>query len=189
LKLKDQNHCCFKSAHVEWGTPPDLRASLDAEFHFTLDPCQPDSVWDGREISWQGQRVFCNPPYGRGIDKWLAKGPEADIAVFLLPARTDTKWFHNYALEAAEIRFFEGRLSFMEKRIRMREAFTGNARSVSVNARDLCKVAQLPKIENGEGGGKSAWFVFDRKLRTYFCQCRSQWDARQTASAKNGKRQ
>lgn len=127
MKLNDQNHCCFKSAHVEWGTPPDLFLALDKEFFFNLDPCPPNAVWDGREISWEGKRVFCNPPYGRGIDKWLAKGREAEVAVFLLPARTDTKWFHRYALHADEIRFFEGRLKFTEGHVAPRDSFMGNA--------------------------------------------------------------
>ncbi len=107
----------FTSAHVEWGTPPDLYLALDKEFSFNFDPCRSDGIWDGREVSWVGKRVFCNPPYGRGVDKWLDKGPEALLAVFLLPARTDTKWFHDYALKADEIRFFRGRLHFSENHI------------------------------------------------------------------------
>jgi hypothetical protein len=112
--LSSRDHACFKAAHVEWGTPPDLYAALDAEFGFTLDPCKPGQVWDGTAIRWDGQRVYCNPPYGRTIGDWLAKGPEADVAVFLLPARTDTRWFHEHALKADEIRFFKGRLRFNE---------------------------------------------------------------------------
>lgn len=107
----------FSSAHVEWGTPPDLKAALEAEFHFTLDPCTPGQVWDGCAISWAGHRVFCNPPYGRTIGNWLAKGREADLAVFLIPSRTDTAWFHDYALKADEIRFFRGRLKFAENHV------------------------------------------------------------------------
>lgn len=107
----------FSAAHVEWGTPPDLKESLQKEFSFTLDPCAVGQVWDGRELSWRGQRVFCNPPYGRDLGTWLAKGPEAELAVFLLPARTDTRWFHDHALQAHEIRFFRGRLKFNEKHV------------------------------------------------------------------------
>jgi hypothetical protein len=118
----------FRSATVEWGTPPDLYRALDAEFGFNLDPCPTDSVWDGRLQSWAGRRVFCNPPYGRGIGTWLAKGPEADIAVFLLPARTDTGWFHDHALRAHEIRFFRGRLRFEANGTVARpEGWLGNA--------------------------------------------------------------
>lgn len=119
---KWSNHVTLRSAHVEWGTPPDLRADLEKEFGgFTLDPCTPGQVWDGREISWAGHRVFCNPPYGSGIGKWLEKGKEADVAVFLLPARTDTAWFHDQALKASEIRFFRGRLRYVENHIQPRE--------------------------------------------------------------------
>lgn len=117
----------FRSATVEWGTPPDLYVALDHEFHFDWDPCPPDAVWDGRLQSWVGKRVFCNPPYGRGVDTWLAKGSEADVAVFLLPARTDTKWFHDHALKATEIRFFRGRLKFNAGHIAPRESWAGDA--------------------------------------------------------------
>lgn len=71
--------------------------------------------------------MFCNPPYGRDIATWLAKGPEALVAVFLLPARTDTKWFHDHALHAAEIRFFRGRLRFEQGRVTPREPWAGDA--------------------------------------------------------------
>lgn len=118
---KWSNHVTLRSAHVEWGTPPDLKESLDKEFGFTLDPCPPGQIWDGREISWVGHRVFCNPPYGSGIKTWLAKGMEADVAVFLLPVRTDTGWFHDQALKAHEIRFLRGRLRFAENHITPRD--------------------------------------------------------------------
>lgn len=113
---RDHRSAVFSAAHVEWGTPPDLKAALDKEFRFTLDPCTPGQVWDGLAISWVGHRVFCNPPYGRKakVEKWLAKGREAECAVFLLPARTDTGWFHDYALKADEIRFIRGRLKFVD---------------------------------------------------------------------------
>ena len=71
-----------------------------------------DSPSDG------GGRVWCNPPYGREIAKWVRKGFEsvqagtASVCVMLLPARTDTKWFHNYVYNKAEIRFVKGRLKF-----------------------------------------------------------------------------
>lgn len=117
----DQKSAIFTSAHVEWGTPPDLYEALDKEFHFTLDPCEPNGIWDGRGVSWENQRVFCNPPYGRKLGTWLEKGSEADIAVFLVPARTDTAWFHDYALKADEIRFFRGRLRFSEDHITPRD--------------------------------------------------------------------
>ena len=121
-----RQHASFKAAHVEWGTPPDLKDSLDKEFRFTLDPCTPGQAWDGRAISWAGHRVFCNPPYGKGLDKWLVKGPEAELAVYLVPARTDTKWFHDHALLADEIRFFRGRIKFVENHIVPYKGWSGN---------------------------------------------------------------
>jgi|SRR6185437_2540002 len=88
-------------------------AELHEEFGFNFDPCPFRSVFDGTAISWRGKRVFCNPPYGRGIPPFLAKAVEADIAVFLVPARTDTKWFHEIVLpKAKEVRFLRGRSYF-----------------------------------------------------------------------------
>lgn len=105
------------------GTPRATYEALDAEFGFTLDPCPLDesstagaSLWekDGLNKSWRGERVYCNPPYGRGIERWLAKAPEAVVAVYLVPSRTDTAWWHDYAMRADEIRFLRGRLRFGE---------------------------------------------------------------------------
>ena len=64
-----------------------------------------------------GYRVFCNPPYGRGIGDWVKKSYEESkqpetVVVMLLPARTDTRWFHDYIYGKAEIRFVKGRLRF-----------------------------------------------------------------------------
>lgn len=88
-----------------WATPEDLYASLNGEFAFDFDPCPLGDarIWDGRMESWAGRRVYCNPPYGRDIASWLAKAYEAVVAVYLLPARTDTKWWHEHAPRAAEV--------------------------------------------------------------------------------------
>lgn len=106
----------FSFTTDRWATPPDIYAKLDAEFHFDLDPCPLDGDRDGLSplfTEWKGKRVFCNPLYGPGIGKWLMRGLEADIAVFLIPARTDTRWFHEICLPfAREIRFIKGRLKF-----------------------------------------------------------------------------
>jgi len=111
----------FSSVTETWETPVELYAALDREFRFTFDPCparKPSEAGlplfgtDGLSISWAGHRVFCNPPYGRGLGRWLAKAREAEISVFLLPARTDTRWWHDYALGADEVRFVRGRLRF-----------------------------------------------------------------------------
>jgi site-specific DNA-methyltransferase (adenine-specific) len=61
------------------------------------------------------------------MDKWFVKGPEAELAVFLVPARTDVGWFHDYALKAAEIRFFRGRLKFVEGHAIKPDKFFGTA--------------------------------------------------------------
>jgi phage N-6-adenine-methyltransferase len=111
----------FSSAREAWGTPEALYRALDEEFGFDLDPCPlsdpakaglPLFGTDGLHDSWAGRRVFCNPPYGRGVVRWLAKAREADVAVYLLPARTDTRWWHEHALAADEVRFLRGRLTF-----------------------------------------------------------------------------
>lgn len=102
----------FSSASQHWATPSDLYEALDREFSFTLDPCPLMGDGLGFLRSWEGQRVYCNPPYGRQIGKWLEKAREADVAVYLLPSRTDTRWFHDYAMKADEIRFLRGRLKF-----------------------------------------------------------------------------
>lgn len=89
---------------------------LDAEFHFTDDPC-PAGGTGGLERPW-GSRVFLNPPYGRRVDTWLHKAlaeleSGTEVVVALLPARTDTVWFHDLVLgRAAEVRFIRGRLYF-----------------------------------------------------------------------------
>jgi len=106
----------FSSASEEWETPSEVYADLDAEFKFTFDPCPLNGTIDGTAplfSHWRGERVYCNPPYGPGIRPFLERAHEADIAVFLLPARTDVKWFHEIVLpQAKEIRFIKGRLTF-----------------------------------------------------------------------------
>ena len=104
----------FSSASPNWATPKAIYAELDAEFHFDFDPCPVNDalIWDGAAADWSGKRVYCNPPYGRGVARWLAKAREADVAVYLLPSRTDTAWWHDHAMKADEIRFVRGRLRF-----------------------------------------------------------------------------
>lgn len=113
----------FSSKSNEWSTPADLFAKLDAEFHFTLDPCCTHENAkcehhytineNGLTQSWDGETVFVNPPYGREIGKWVRKASETKgTVVMLIPARTDTSYFHDYVLGKAEIRFIRGRLKF-----------------------------------------------------------------------------
>ena len=60
--------------------------------------------------------VWCNPPYGRNVGRWVQKASETakagDVVVMLLPARTDTAWFHDLIWQKAEVRFVRGRLKF-----------------------------------------------------------------------------
>lgn len=117
----------YMSDRMDWETPADLFAALDDEFGFTLDAAASssnhkcakyytakDSAFDHE---WGGETVFCNPPYGKAIAKWVRKcSMEASrkdtTVVMLLPARTDTRWWHRYILNRAEIRFLPGRLRF-----------------------------------------------------------------------------
>jgi site-specific DNA-methyltransferase (adenine-specific) len=117
---------CFSSKSDEWSTPQNVFNELDKEFHFTLDPCATDDNHkcdkyftlenDGLSENWGGYRVFCNPPYSE-IDKWVEKAyretrNDNTLVVLLIPSRTDTRYFHNYIYQRAEIRFVKGRLKF-----------------------------------------------------------------------------
>lgn len=96
----------FSSKSDCWETPDAFFRALDAEFHFTLDVCAlPVNAkcrefytpkQDGLKQPWSGA-VWCNPPYGREIGKWVKKAAEETcMVVMLLPARTDTAWFHDF---------------------------------------------------------------------------------------------
>ena len=116
------NKGLFTSITDQWATPQWFFDELNEEFHFDLDPCADETNHkceryftreeNGLAQEWTG-RVFCNPPYGREIGKWVKKAAESGtLVVMLLPARTDTKWFHDYIYGKAEIRFIKGRLKF-----------------------------------------------------------------------------
>ena len=106
----------YSSQTVEWPTPLSVYQVLDAEFLFDFDPCPLGGDVDGTARllnSWAGKRVFCNPPYGPKLGDFLKCALDAELAVFLIPARTDVKWFHEIVLpHASEIRFIKGRLKF-----------------------------------------------------------------------------
>lgn len=111
------NRVLFSSKSPHWATPKALYGELNAEFQFDFDPCPlGEMVACGASplfTEWSGKRVYCNPPYDKGIAQFLERALEAELAVFLLPARTDTKWFHHLVLPfAKEIRFVKGRLKF-----------------------------------------------------------------------------
>ena len=112
------NALFFSAASEHWATDAKTYAALDAEFHFDFDPCPLRSAEDGLKEPWTGKRVYCNPPYGPKIRAFLERGVDAEVAVFLIPARTDTKWFHEIVLpRAKEIRFVKGRLKFGDSKI------------------------------------------------------------------------
>ena len=114
----------YMSNSTEWGTPQELFNELDQEFGFTLDPCASHYnakcvkyytiEQDGLTKNWDNERVFMNPPYGRAIKHWVKKAHDTKgLVVGLLPARTDTRWFHDYIYHKADIRFIKGRIKFI----------------------------------------------------------------------------
>lgn len=118
----------YSSNTGEWETPQEFFDELNREFSFDLDVCATGSnakcnryyslEEDGLRQPWIG-RVWCNPPYGRDTPRWLAKASDeilanAELIVMLIPARTGTRWFHEYVYNkpGIEIRFVKGRLKF-----------------------------------------------------------------------------
>lgn len=121
----------FLSQSIYWNTPKDLFLKLNEEFNFDLDAaaneknktCEIflDEEINSLTVDWHG-KVFCNPPYSRNLHLWLQKAHQeisknATVIVMLLPARTDTKWFHDFVLNKCEIRFIKGRLRFSEHKM------------------------------------------------------------------------
>ena len=118
----------FSSKTGMWATPQEFFDKLDWRFGpFDLDPCASKDnakcskffteANNGLSQSWEGFTSFVNPPYGRGIDKWIKKAydesrKENTKVVMLIPSRTDTKYWHNYVMKADEIHFVKGRLKF-----------------------------------------------------------------------------
>ena len=113
----------LSSVDMTWETPQYFFDILNEEFKFTLDPCAtPETAkckkyytkeQNGLLQDWTGEIVFCNPPYGTEIKKWVKKcSEEKALVVMLIPARTDTQYFHQYIYNKAEIRFIKGRLKF-----------------------------------------------------------------------------
>jgi len=110
-----------------WRTPEPLFRALDQEFRFTIDVAADDgnavvdryldAARDALEQPWHGETVFCNPPYGRDLARWLEKAvvecqEHGSTVVMLLPARTGNAWFHRYCLRHGEVRFIKGRQNF-----------------------------------------------------------------------------
>lgn len=111
----------FSSKTDMWETPQDLFDELNDIHHFTVDVCATaenakcDTFYtiqdNGLLQEWSGV-CWCNPPYGREIGKWVEKAYNSKCkTVMLLPARTDTRWFHDYCMKG-KIYFIKGRLKF-----------------------------------------------------------------------------
>lgn len=125
------NKVLFSSQNMCWCTPQDFYDELNKEFSFVLDPAATEKTakckhyftpeTDGLSQSWDfGGAVFCNPPYGRVIGKWVEKAYKESLVikhpiVLLIPARTDTTYFHNFIYWKAEIRFIRGRIRFTDE--------------------------------------------------------------------------
>lgn len=120
----------FSSEKMDWCTPQDLFDKLNHRFNFVLDAAaEPNNAkcdlyytpeTNGLAQSWDvGGAVFVNPPYGREIGKWVEKGyTEAQkglTIVMLIPARTDTKYFHEFIYNKAKIYFIRGRVHFTDE--------------------------------------------------------------------------
>lgn len=116
----------FRSETCEWATPQEFYDALNTEFGFVLDVCATQEnakcekfftkVEDGLIQPWEGV-CWCNPPYGREIKYWIEKALRTATAgdatvVCLIPARTDTHWWHDFVSQADEVRFVKGRLKF-----------------------------------------------------------------------------
>lgn len=115
----------FTSERLDWATPQGFFDLVATEFPFDLDAAaSPHNTKvaayyteadDSLSQPWPGT-VWCNPPYGRGIGAWLEKGwreaQNGSTVVMLVPARTDTAWWHDYVMRAAEVRLIRGRLVF-----------------------------------------------------------------------------
>jgi phage N-6-adenine-methyltransferase len=120
----------FTSVTDEWETPREFFDAVNAIYHFDLDVCATHAntkckqyftkAEDGLTQTWCGV-CWMNPPYGREISLWVRKAYESSleagtVVVCLLPARTDTRWWHEYVLaHTSMIRFIKGRLRFSGK--------------------------------------------------------------------------
>lgn len=117
----------FSPLSDERGTPPEMFAPLAAEFGLELDVCATaeNAVLaryltredDALMLPWAPARCWMNPPYGREVGYWVAKAAaeaaRGALVVSLLPATTDTAWFHEVVLPLAELRWLRGRLRFV----------------------------------------------------------------------------
>ena len=118
------NDALFSSKTCEWETPAYLFEEYNYKYHFDLDICATNEnakclryftkEQDGLRQEWRGV-CWMNPPYGREIGKWVEKAYKSALkgatVVCLLPARTDTSWWHDYCMKG-QIEFIRGRVKF-----------------------------------------------------------------------------
>lgn len=108
------NRVLFSRVSDEWATPAETFDALNAEFRFADDACPLGGDANGLLREWASP-CFCNPPYSE-IGPWMEKAHleamAGKVVVMLVPSRTDTRWWHDYAMKASEIRFIRGRLKF-----------------------------------------------------------------------------
>ena len=119
------NKALYSTGNTDWETPQDLFDIINKIFKFDIDVCATAAntkcrkyyteEQDGLKQKWEGN-VWCNPPYGRDIGEWVSKACHSHCnkttVVMLLPARTDTKWFHERVFMDADVIFLKGRLKF-----------------------------------------------------------------------------
>lgn len=102
-----------------WATPPEFFAGLDADYGFTMDgACEPGNGLVSKAstadspLPWRGERVFCNPPWSN-IRPFVELAVSADLAVLLVPARTNARWFHRALELGARVEFFKPKIKFV----------------------------------------------------------------------------
>ena len=166
------NEALLSSKKLDWCTPADFFKELDQEFHFDLDPAATTKsakcaryftpADDGLKADWGGSCVFCNPPYGRQIGEWVRKGYEESqkpgtVVVMLIPARTDTAYFHDYVFhgKADEVRFLRGRLTFTD--LIKSESMTANeiAATLSDRGQQVSRSDVGPILTKAQAAGKA----------------------------------
>lgn len=163
------NEVHFSSVDQTWCTPSEFYKMLDEEFDFELDPSCTEKTakcerfftpeTDGLSQSWEvhnGRAVFCNPPYGKELKKWVKKAFEESkkgvTIVLLIPSRTDTSYFHDYIYGRTEIRFIRGRLKFEDE--------NGNASRNSAPFPSLVAIYNKKPEANGNADKKHLLSVF-----------------------------
>ena len=107
------------SKKQDWKTPKAIYEQLNNEFNFDYDPCliSTNTIHNQDMLGsdWKGKTIFVNPPY-KYLDKWIKKcyyeWKKGKTIIMLIPSRTDTKAFHEYIYNQAELRFIKGRLCF-----------------------------------------------------------------------------